>query len=227
MVAQCGTLGPACIAYLESIYNSTSLAAAVKKFGAVAREPIIGPDQIAGIVAVNKRYARLQFTDEQLVALILLKLPDKYSLDGHDLDPTVGQPAGDHGAHQHAPDRVRVLVAGRPRRLLRHRRPARPPHILLQLRHAGPHALGLHHAQGHLQQVRRPRAHDQALLRAQRQETLPAGMDAAKKQRIADKRVAYKASRATCLTTVECAADVEAQIREDEDFVSAMQRLGL
>jgi hypothetical protein len=39
MVAQCGADGPACFAYLETKYNSTSLAAAVKNLGAVMREP--------------------------------------------------------------------------------------------------------------------------------------------------------------------------------------------
>ena len=56
---------------------------------------------------------------------------------------------------------------------------------------------------------------------------LPAGMDAAKKQRITDKRVAYKTTKAACLTTAECVAAVDAQICEDEDFLSAMARLDL
>ena len=42
-------------------------------------EAVVGPEQIAGFVAINKRFTRLCFTDEQLTALILLKLPDKYS----------------------------------------------------------------------------------------------------------------------------------------------------
>ena len=79
MIAQCNADGPACFAYLESKYNSTSLPAAVKNLGAIVREPIVGPEQIAGVVALNKRYSRLCFTDEQLTALIILKLPDKYS----------------------------------------------------------------------------------------------------------------------------------------------------
>ena len=53
-------------------------------------------------------------------------------------------------------------------------------------------------------------------------------MDPAKKQRIADKWLAYKAAKATGMATIgDCAADVAAQIREDEDFLTAMQRLGL
>jgi hypothetical protein len=44
MISQCGTLGPACLAYLEAKYNSTSLAAAIKNLGAVVREQIVGPD---------------------------------------------------------------------------------------------------------------------------------------------------------------------------------------
>ena len=79
MIAHCGTYGPACLAYLEGRYNSTGLAAAVKNFGAVSREVIVGPGPIAGLVAGNKRFARLQFTDEQLTARILLTLPDKYA----------------------------------------------------------------------------------------------------------------------------------------------------
>ena len=80
MIAQCNADGPACFAYLTSKYNSTSLPAAVKNLGAIVREPVVGPEQIAGVVALNKRFSRLCFTDEQLTALILLKLPDKYSV---------------------------------------------------------------------------------------------------------------------------------------------------
>ena len=79
MMAQCGANGPACFAYLESKYNSTSLPAAVKNLGVLIGESIVGPDQIAGFVAINKRFSRLCFTDEQLSAIIILKLPDKYS----------------------------------------------------------------------------------------------------------------------------------------------------
>eukprot|EP00966_Prymnesium_polylepis_P028939 671139-Prymnesium_polylepis.1 len=49
MMAQCGADGPACFAYLQGKYNSTSLPAAVKNVGAVIREPIVAADQIAGI----------------------------------------------------------------------------------------------------------------------------------------------------------------------------------
>eukprot|EP00966_Prymnesium_polylepis_P091698 2122594-Prymnesium_polylepis.1 len=49
MIAQCGADGPACFAHLEGKHNSTSLAAAAKNLGAVIREPIVAPDQIAGI----------------------------------------------------------------------------------------------------------------------------------------------------------------------------------
>eukprot|EP00966_Prymnesium_polylepis_P160747 3715185-Prymnesium_polylepis.1 len=76
MIAQCGADGPSCFAYLEGKYNSTSLPAAVKNLGAFIREPVVAPDQIAGIVALNKRFSRLCFTDEQLTALIIIKLPD-------------------------------------------------------------------------------------------------------------------------------------------------------
>ena len=79
MEAHCGKLGPACMSYLEDNYNSTSLAAAVNNLGAVVRETVIGPDQIAGLVARNKRFARLQLSEDAMVALILLKLPDKYA----------------------------------------------------------------------------------------------------------------------------------------------------
>jgi hypothetical protein len=72
-------LGPACMSYLEDNYNSTSLAAAVNNLGAVVREAVIGPDQIAGLVARNKRFARLQLSEDVMTALILLKLPDKYA----------------------------------------------------------------------------------------------------------------------------------------------------
>ena len=79
MEAHCGKLGPACMSYLEDNYNSTSLAAAVNNLGAVVRETVIGPDQIAGLVARNKRFARLQLSEDAMVALILLKLPEKYA----------------------------------------------------------------------------------------------------------------------------------------------------
>ena len=79
MISQCGANGPASFAYLENKYNSTSLPAAVKNLGVLIGEAIVGPDQIAGFVAINKRFTRLCFTDEQLTALILLKLPPKYS----------------------------------------------------------------------------------------------------------------------------------------------------
>eukprot|EP00966_Prymnesium_polylepis_P137476 3176868-Prymnesium_polylepis.1 len=46
---ECGADGPACFAYLEAKYNSTTLAAAVRNLGTVMREPIAAPDQIAGI----------------------------------------------------------------------------------------------------------------------------------------------------------------------------------
>eukprot|EP00966_Prymnesium_polylepis_P281578 6506094-Prymnesium_polylepis.1 len=42
MEAQCGKLGPACMAYLEGLYNSTGLAAAINNLGAVVREAVIG-----------------------------------------------------------------------------------------------------------------------------------------------------------------------------------------
>ena len=79
MEAQCGKLGPACMSYLEDQYNSTSLAAAVNNLGVVVREAVIGPDQIAGLVARNKRFARLQLSEDVMVALILLKLPAAYA----------------------------------------------------------------------------------------------------------------------------------------------------
>ena len=63
----------------RSNYNSTSLAAAVNNLGTVVREAVIGPDQIAGLVARNKRFARLQLSEDVMIALILLKLPDKYA----------------------------------------------------------------------------------------------------------------------------------------------------
>eukprot|EP00966_Prymnesium_polylepis_P190423 4412904-Prymnesium_polylepis.1 len=78
MEAQCGKLGPACAAYLEGIYNSTSLAAAINNLGAVVREAVVGPEQVAGLAARNKRFERLQLSEDVLVALILLKLPEKY-----------------------------------------------------------------------------------------------------------------------------------------------------
>ena len=72
MEAHCGKLGPACMSYLEDQYNSTSLAAAVNNLGVVVREAVIGPDQIAGLVARNKRFARLQLSEDVMVALMLL-----------------------------------------------------------------------------------------------------------------------------------------------------------
>ena len=65
------------------------------------------------------------------------------------------------------------------------------------------------------------------MLRAQRQAAAGRHGRREKKQRITDKRVAYKATKAACLTTAECVAAVDAQIREDEDFLSAMARLDL
>ena len=58
--------------------------------------------------------------------------------------------------------------------------------------------------------------------------TLPASMNAEKKQQILAKRLAYKATKQTAMTTAagDYTAAVAAQIREDEDFLSAMQRLG-
>eukprot|EP00966_Prymnesium_polylepis_P161325 3728488-Prymnesium_polylepis.1 len=76
MEAQCGKMGAACMAYLKDQYNSTSLTAAVNNLGAVVRESVIGPDQVAGLAARNKRFARLQLNEDVMVALILLKLPD-------------------------------------------------------------------------------------------------------------------------------------------------------
>jgi hypothetical protein len=67
------------MSYLEDQYNSTSLAAAVNNLGVVVREAVIGPDQVAGLAARNKRFARLQLSEDVMVALILLKLPEKYS----------------------------------------------------------------------------------------------------------------------------------------------------
>ena len=67
------------LSYLEDQYNSTSLAAAVNNLGVVVREAVIGPDQVAGLAARNKRFARLQLSEDVMVALILLKLPEKYS----------------------------------------------------------------------------------------------------------------------------------------------------
>ena len=79
MEAQCGKMGPACMSYLEDQYNSTTLAAAVNNLGGVVREAVIGPDQVAGLAARNKRFARLQLSEDVMVALILLKLPEKYT----------------------------------------------------------------------------------------------------------------------------------------------------
>jgi hypothetical protein len=79
MEAQCGKLGPACMAYLESKFNSSSLAAAINSLGAIVREAVIQPDQVAGLAAANKRYTRLTLPEDVLVALILLKLPADYT----------------------------------------------------------------------------------------------------------------------------------------------------
>eukprot|EP00966_Prymnesium_polylepis_P051368 1188830-Prymnesium_polylepis.1 len=57
MMAQGSANGPACFAYLEGKYNSTSLPAAVKNLGAIVQWPVIAPDQIAGVVALNKRFS--------------------------------------------------------------------------------------------------------------------------------------------------------------------------
>ena len=71
--------GPACMSYLEDQYNSTTLAAAVNNLGGVVREAVIGPDQVAELAARNKRFARLQLSEDVMVSLILLKLPEKYT----------------------------------------------------------------------------------------------------------------------------------------------------
>ena len=57
---------------------------------------------------------------------------------------------------------------------------------------------------------------------------LPSYFDAAKKQRIEVKRIAYKATNVAGMMTVSAGdycADVAEQIREDESFLDAMQRL--
>ena len=100
METQCGKLGPACMAYLERTYNSTSLAAAVNNLRGVVREVIGGPEAIAGLAARNKRYERLSLPEDVLVALILLKLPDTGEvLDDQDDDHPVGPSADHQGAH--------------------------------------------------------------------------------------------------------------------------------
>ena len=57
---------------------------------------------------------------------------------------------------------------------------------------------------------------------------MPSYFDDAKKRRIEDKRIAYKATTAAAMTITagELCADVEEMIREDESFLDAMQRLG-
>ena len=57
---------------------------------------------------------------------------------------------------------------------------------------------------------------------------LPFYFDDAKKRLFEEKRVAYKATTAAAMTISgnECCADVAEQIREDENFLDAMQRLG-
>ena len=229
MIAQCGTYGPACLAYLEGQYNSTGLAATVKNFGAIVREQIHGPSHIAGLIALNTRYARLQFTSEQLTALILLKLPDKYStiktmVLQSDTLPTPTELQGMlQTESEFSGDGGHAALAG----------------------------IGVHRGNapfcyncdesGHLTRncvaakvtcdECGDKGHQAKHCFVRNDKPLPSNMDEAKKQRIADKRIAYKAAGKACMTTTETAAataaEVAAQIREDKDFLSALQRLDL
>ena len=54
---------------------------------------------------------------------------------------------------------------------------------------------------------------------------LPFHFDDAKKQRIEVKRIAYKATAAAAMTTAVSGYCEAEQIREDENFLDAMQRL--
>jgi hypothetical protein len=55
----------------------------------------------------------------------------------------------------------------------------------------------------------------------------PFHFDDAKRRRIEEKRIAYKATTAAAMTISadECCTDVAEQIREDKSFIEAMQRL--
>jgi hypothetical protein len=226
MMAQVGANGPACFAYLEGKYNSTSLPAAVKNLGAIVQWPVIAPDQIAGVVALNKRFSRLCFTDEQLTALILLKLPDKYSvvktlvLQSDNL-PTVADlmnmlqvetdfaPDGDRavfstiGGQQQQGFCFNCDTVGHTIRFC--------PKPKVDCGECGD--------KGHIMPKHCWVRNDKPL---------PSYFTDDKKRRIEDKRIAYKATTAAAMTITagECCADVEEMIREDESFLDAMQRLG-
>jgi hypothetical protein len=228
MIAQCGADGPACFAYLEAKYNSTSLAAAVKNLGTVMIEPIVAPAQIAGIVAINKRFSRLCFTDEQLVALILLKLPDKYSvvktmvLQSDKLPLVADLMAMLQTETDFAPDGDRAAFSA----------------IGGQQQQGAGFCFNCD-TRGHtIRSCTEPKVdcdecgdkgHQPKHCWVRNDTPLPSYFDAAKKQRIEVKRIAYKVTNAAGMLTVSagdyCAADVAEQIREDESFLDAMQRL--
>jgi hypothetical protein len=223
MIAQCNADGPACFAYLESKYNSTSLPAAVKNLGAIVREPIVGPEQIAGVVALNKRYSRLCFTDEQLTALIILKLPDKYStiktlILQSDRLPTVAelmhklQAEVDFEPDSDTPAVFSAVAGQQPAGFcfncdMRGHTIRSCPSPKVTCGECGD--------KGHLDKhcwIRNDKP-------------LPFHFDDAKKQRIEVKRIAYKATAAAAMTTAVGGYCEAEQIREDESFLDAMQRL--
>ena len=226
MKAQCGKLGPVCMAYLESTYNSTSLAAAINNLGAVVRETIVGPDQIAGVAARNKRFARLALAEDVLVALILLKLPDRYStiktmIIQSDTLPTIKElidklqteadffgASGGHSAFSG--------IGQQPGRRM----------FCFNCDEQGHNSYNCTKAKAACEECD-GNGHLSKHCFVRNDKPLPAGMSAEKKQLITEKRAAYKAAAAAGMATVAggCYAEA-AQIKEDEDFLAAMQRLG-
>eukprot|EP00966_Prymnesium_polylepis_P276295 6383248-Prymnesium_polylepis.1 len=59
------------------------------------REPIVAHDQIAGIVAINKRLSRLCFTDGRAAGRTNSTQASGHVLDGQYHDPAVRQAAAD------------------------------------------------------------------------------------------------------------------------------------
>ena len=229
MTAHCGALGPKCIKYVMDRYDSSSIAVSVNNIGAIVSMAIRGPDDIDAIVAANKRFPELAFPDTLLSAVILLKLPSKYSTI-----KTLILQEGALPATERLADRLRTENDFSDD-------PNKPQHLAFAgIAHQRGRAATCFNcdARGHFTSecTKEPAKCDECdhvghltkhcLVRNDR--ALPENMTAAKKAAIEAKRIAYKARTAINATAIEINdAALQAEIDEDENFLQMLERLEL